>query len=92
MPEYGLVAPCGDATVSFFQGYKWVHGVTPITYVGGKASREAGYRISVVYYALSGMKNCREAAEETAYGRERRTERERDMARRLAAGDRGIAE
>lgn len=92
LPEYGVVVPCGDSTVSYFQGFRWVHGVTPIIYVGKKTNREAGYRISVVYYALSGMKNCREAAEETAYGRQRRTEREREMARRLAAGDRGFAE
>lgn len=87
LPEYGLVVPCGDATVTYFEGFRWVHGVTPITQVkrGGD-----GYRISVVYYALKGMKNCREAAEETAYGVARRTERERDMARRLAAGERGI--
>lgn len=86
LPEWNLVVPCDDATVTYFEGWKWVHGVTPIT----KVKRGEGYRISVVYYALRGMKNCREAAEESAYGRARRTEREREMARRLAAGDRGI--
>lgn len=89
IPEYGIVAPCGDATVSFFEGYKLVHGVTPITKAKG---HQDGYRISVVYYALKGMKNCREFAEETAYGKRRRTEREAEMARRIAAGDRGIPE
>jgi len=86
LPEWNLVVPCDDATVTYFEGWRWVHGVTPIT----RLKRREGYRISVVYYALRGMKNCREAAEEAAYGRERRTEREREMARRLAAGDRGI--
>lgn len=90
IPEYGIAAPCSDATVTYFEGFKLVHGVTPITYVGGAPGRDKGYRVSVVYYALRGMKNCRDAAEETAYGRERRTERERDMASRLAAGDRSI--
>ena len=86
LPEYGLVVPCADATVTLFQGQRFVHGVTPMTRVRPKE----GYRISIVYYALKGMKNCREAAEEAAYGSKRRTEREIDMARRLAAGDRSI--
>ena len=86
LPEYDLVVPCFDGTVTFFEGFRLVHGVTPIQRVKGKQ----GYRISAVYYALRGMKNCRSAAEEAAYGRAKRTEREADMARRLAAGDRGI--
>lgn len=86
LPEWNLVVPCDDATVTYFEGWRWVHGVTPIS----RVKRREGYRISVVYYALRGMKNCREAAEEAAYGRSRRTDREREMARRLAAGDRGI--
>lgn len=90
LPEYDVVVPCADATVTFFEGFKWVHGVTPITWAGKGKGRADGYRISIVYYALRGMKNCREAAEETAYGRARRTEREAEMARRLEAGDRGI--
>lgn len=85
IPEYGLVVPCDDGSVVFFEGRRWVHGVTPMT-----KKADDGYRISVVYYALSGMKNCREAAEETAFATLRRTERERDMARRLAVGDTSI--
>ncbi|QPX62117.1 queuine tRNA-ribosyltransferase [Mycobacterium phage Indlovu] len=86
LPEYDLVVPCADATVTYFEGFRLVHGVTPITRVKAKQ----GYRISAVYYALRGMKNCRTAAEEAAYGRRRRTEREAEMAARLAAGDRSI--
>ncbi|QFG11149.1 oxidoreductase [Gordonia phage CloverMinnie] len=86
LPEWNIVVPCADSTVTFFEGFRWVHGVTPIQRVKAKE----GYRISVVYYALKGMLNCREAAEEAAYGRRRRTEREADMAKRLAAGDREI--
>ena len=84
LPEYDLVIPCADSTVTFFEGYRLVHGVTPIQRVKAKQ----GYRISAVYYALRGMKNCRSAAEEAAYGRRRRTERETEMAkrRRLATG------
>lgn len=86
LPEYGITVPCDDSTVTLFTGFQYVHGVTPIR----KLKKDDGYRISVVYYALRGMKNCREAAEEAAYGRLRRTEREAAMARRLAVGDRGI--
>lgn len=86
IPEYDLVVPCDDSSVVFFEGYRLVHGVTPIQRVKGSQ----GYRISAVYYALRGMKNCRSAAEEAAYGRRKRTEREAEMARRLASGDRTI--
>jgi hypothetical protein len=85
LPEYDLVVPCMDSTVTYFPGFTYVHGVTPMQRVN-----EDSYRISIVYYALKGMKNCREAAEETKYARTRRTEREVDMAKRLAAGDREI--
>lgn len=86
VPEYGVVLPCSDATVVFFEGFRHVHGVTPIV----RVKKGEGYRISVVYYALRGMKNCREAAEETVLARQRRTEREVEMAKRLAAGETGI--
>ena len=86
LPEYDLVLPCADSTVTMFEGFRLVHGVTPIR----RVVKGEGYRISVVYYALRGMKNCLEAAQEAAYGRRKRTEREAEMARRLAAGDRGI--
>jgi hypothetical protein len=46
--------------------------------------------MSVVYYALSGMKTCREHAEEVAYARTARTAREASMASRLKAGDTAI--
>jgi hypothetical protein len=86
LPEYDLVVPCADATVVLFPGRNYVHGVTPID----RLTKGEGYRISVVYYALRGMKNCREAAEETAQAARRRTEREAAMAERLALGDTSI--
>lgn len=85
LPEYDLVLPCADQTASFFMGQELVHGVTPI-----QTRKKDGYRYSVVFYALKGMKDCYTYAKETAYGQRKRTERERDIARRLAAGDTGI--
>lgn len=85
LPEYDLMVPCADSTVTYFPGYRYVHGVTPLRKVS-----PSGYRISIVYYALRGMKDCRTAAEETRYARQRRTQRETDMATRLAVGDRSI--
>lgn len=85
IPEYDLVLPCQDAYAVFFKGKDLVHGVTPIT----KRTAD-GYRYSVVYYALRGMKDCYTHAVETAYGQRKRTERERDIARRVARGEMGI--
>lgn len=72
IPEYGLVVPCRDGWVVCFSGFQLVHGVTPITTIA-----DDGYRFSVVYYALKGMKDCFSAAVEMAYARNRRTGREK---------------
>lgn len=85
LPEYDLVVPCADSTVTMFMGQELVHGVTPIETV-----KAGGYRYSIVFYALRGMKDCFTHAQETAYGQRKRTERERDIARRLAEGDASI--
>jgi hypothetical protein len=82
IPEYGATIGCRDGWAVFFAGYQLVHGVTPMG-----ARRDGGYRYSVVFYALKGMKDCFTAAEETRYSRKRRTEREQEMARQLAAGE-----
>jgi hypothetical protein len=82
IPEYGATIACRDGWGVFFAGYDLIHGVTPM-----RLTRPDGYRYSIVFYALKGMKNCFEAAVETAYARKRRTEREQDMAQRLAAGE-----
>jgi hypothetical protein len=87
IPEYGAVIPCRDGWGVFFAGYELLHGVTPM-----RATRPDGYRYSIVYYALKGMKDCFTAAMETAYARRRRTQREQDMARRLAAGEPSVLE
>lgn len=85
IPEYGAVLPCRDRWAVFFPGWQLVHGVTPM-----RRSAPGGYRYSVVYYSLRGMKDCFSAAQETEYALRRRTEREADMAARLKAGDLGL--
>ncbi len=87
IPEYGATIACRDGWGVFFAGYSLLHGVTPM-----RLRRPDGYRFSIVYYALKGMKNCFDAAQETAYAKKRRTEREQDMAERLAAGEPSIVE
>jgi hypothetical protein len=46
-------------------------------------SAKDGYRYSIVYYALRGMKDCFTFAVETAKGAENRTKREEKMAEDL---------
>ena len=76
--EYDLVCACRDSWVTFFLGNKYVHGVTPM-----RAIKPDAYRYSIVYYALSGMKNCFETAIEQARGKADRTEREDALAESL---------
>ena len=75
VPEYGLTVGCRDGWVVFFNGYRIVHGVTPMA-----KSTDDGYRFSVVYYALRGMKDCFSYAVETAKGAKRRTQRDEERA------------
>lgn len=70
-PEWDLTIECRDGWAVYFCGYRWVHGVTPM-----KVVAEDGYRYSIVYYALRGMKDCFTYAVETARGKKKRTERE----------------
>lgn len=71
IPEYDITVPCRDGYAVAFFGKRLVHGVTPM-----KKTAPDGYRISVVYYALQGLKDCHTFAEETAYAARRRAERE----------------
>jgi len=75
LPEYNFTCSCRDGWVTFFAGYKYVHGVTPMS-----PKTKDAYRYSVVYYALRGMKDCFTYAVETAKAKERRTAREDKMA------------
>lgn len=70
-PEFDFTLSCRDGYSAYFCGHRWVHGVTPMRKLHNK-----GYRYSVVYYALRGMKDCFTYAMETAKAQERRTERE----------------
>lgn len=71
IPEFGLTVECRDGWVVSFPGYRFVHGVTPMT-----ATADGGYRFSVVYYALRGMKDCATYAEELGRATRMRAERE----------------
>lgn len=82
VPELDLVLPCRDGYAVFFPGHELVHGVTPM-----RPTAPDGYRYSVVYYALKGMKDCFTHALETEHAKKARTQREREMARKLAAGE-----
>jgi hypothetical protein len=82
LPEYDLTVACRDGWGVFFCGQQLVHGVTPM-----RRTAPDGYRYSVVYYALRGMKDCATYAEETAHARRKRTEREKGMAAKGASPD-----
>lgn len=72
IPEYDFVVECRDGMVLFWSGYQLLHGVTPMT-----VTQPDGYRYTVVYYALKGMKDCFTHAVEQQHARLKRTERER---------------
>ncbi len=76
LPEYGMTFPCRDGWVCYFKGQELVHGVTPI-----RRRQKDGYRISVVFYSLRGMKDCATFAREVGRARDMRTAREARMLR-----------
>lgn len=78
LPEYGATIACRDGWGVFFGGWNLVHGVTPM-----RQTAPDGYRYSVVYYSLRGMKDCATAAVETRQAWAKRTERERNAAATL---------
>lgn len=82
IPEYDALIPCRDGWGVFFPGQQLVHGVTPMY-----LHQPDGYRYSIVYYSLRGLKDCFTAAVEAGYAKARRTTRERDIAARLKTGD-----
>ena len=85
-PEYDFTFSARDGWVSFFPGYKYVHGVTPMSPKTADA-----YRYTVVYYALRGMKDCFTYAVETAKAKESRTSREIGIADDLKTGNSKIS-
>lgn len=85
-----LVLPCNDGDVLFFNGQRFMHGVTPMT----KTMRD-GYRYSAVYYPVSKMRSCLAFEAELARARKGRTELEETLIERqresgyLAAEEKG---
>ena len=72
LPEYDMTVACRDGYGLFWNGYQLLHGVTPITVTAAD-----GYRFTIVYYALRGMKDCFTYAVEQEQARKRRTGREK---------------
>lgn len=52
-PELKIAFEQSDGALGIFDGQKWIHGVTPII-----QTKKTGYRASIVFYALEGMKKC----------------------------------
>jgi hypothetical protein len=52
-PELRIAFEQSDGALGIFDGQKWMHGVTPIF-----QTEPQGYRASIVFYALEGMKKC----------------------------------
>jgi hypothetical protein len=74
MPEYGITINCRDGWALWFNGYAYVHGVTPMS-----PRAKDGYRYSIVFYAKRGMKDCHTYAVEIGEARARRQGREEGM-------------
>jgi hypothetical protein len=74
MPEYGITINCRDGWALWFNGYAYVHGVTPMS-----PRAKDGYRYSIVFYAKRGMKDCHTYAVELGEARARRQGREEGM-------------
>jgi hypothetical protein len=74
MPEYGITINCRDGWALWFNGYAYVHGVTPMS-----TRAKDGYRYSIVFYAKRGMKDCHTYAVELGEARARRKAREESM-------------
>lgn len=74
MPEYDITINCRDGWALWFNGYAYVHGVTPM-----KTRAKDGYRYSIVFYAQRGMKDCHTYAVEIGEARKKRQERESAM-------------
>lgn len=60
-PELGIAFEQANGALGIFDGQKWIHGVTAL-----QKTKPTGYRASIVYYALSGMKDCYPYKEEVA--------------------------
>lgn len=66
-----LVLPCGDGDVVLFNGQTLLHGVTPL-----RMMQPTSYRVSIVYYAVSRMRECLDFTAEIDQARRSRSNRE----------------
>lgn len=80
LPEYDITINCRDGWALWFNGYRYVHGVTPM-----KTRQKDGYRYSIVFYAKRGMKDCHTYAVEIGQAKARRSEREKTIAEKANA-------
>lgn len=78
IPGHDATLGCRDGWVAVFPGYRLVHGVTPMRLI-----QPDGYRYSIVYYALRGMKDCFTYAAGLEAGRRNRTKREEEMVKQI---------
>ncbi len=53
VPDYGATMDSSDNSMLVYPAWRNVHGVTPIV-----ATKEGGYRNSLVFYPLKAFKNC----------------------------------
>lgn len=74
VPELGANVECRDGDVVFFPGWRFVHGVTPVT-----MAEPGAYRFTAVFYAVRNMKACLPFDLEVERGRAERTQREADL-------------
>jgi hypothetical protein len=74
IPEYDITINCRDGWALWFNGFRYVHGVTPM-----KPRQDDGYRYTIVFYAKRGMKDCHTYAVEIGEARKKRKARELGM-------------
>lgn len=74
LPEYDITLNCRDGWAVWFNGYRYVHGVTPM-----QPRQDDGYRYTIVFYAKRGMKDCHTYAVEIGEARKKRKAREMAM-------------
>ena len=84
MPEYDITINCRDGWALWFNGYRYVHGVTPMN-----PRTKDGYRYSIVFYAKKGMKDCHTYAVEMGQAKARRSAREHVIAEKVASKTQG---
>lgn len=71
LPEYRTALAQRDGAVLLFDGQREIHGVCPVA-----KKKRAGYRFSIVLYAMQQMENCYPYADEIERRKVKRTEKE----------------